>query len=218
MFTRVDTASDYTNDSGAIQCVLRRRYPSSASQPNRSWPQKSDWMSSLIRNNRIRVAVVSTMLFGMLAVMAAPFVRPTQGSSTDAAARWLLDRLHVTPDADFDAAVSAALASSPASFDEFVEAFVSEYSGADSFRVRLARAFGYSDAAFRHFLALRVVLAPAAVKSFRTKAHLAFAALDVAVTLRLVDGLGRVVALSWTEVPGASAVLFGINSALPNGP
>ncbi len=175
-------------------------------------------MSSLFRNNRLRVAVVSTMLFGMLAVMAAPFVRPTQGSATDAAARWLLDRLHVTPDADFDAAVTAALATSPTSFDEFVESFVNEYSGADAFRVRLARAFGYSDAAFRHFLALRVVLAPAVATSFRTKAHLAFGALDLALTSRRVDGLGRVVAVAVTESPITPVVLYGINSALPNGP
>ncbi|MBT8399910.1 MAG: hypothetical protein KJO98_05490 [Rhodothermia bacterium] len=175
-------------------------------------------MSPLLRNNKIRVAVVSTMLFGMLAVMAAPFVRPTQGSSTDAAARWLLDRLHVTPDDDFDAAVSAALATNPASFDEFVEAFVNEYSGADAFRVRLARAFGYSDAAFRHFLALRVVLAPAITKSLRTKADVTFSALDVLMRTRLGDGLGRVVMLPFREAPKPPAVLFGVNSALPNGP
>ncbi len=158
------------------------------------------------------------MLFGMLAVMAAPFLRPTQGSSTDAAARWLLDRIHVTPDADFDAAVLAALATSPASFDEFVEAFVDEYSGADSFRVRLARAFGYSDAALRHFLAVRVVLAPALIKSLRAKAHLDQPTVHAAMGPRVVDTLCRVAAAVQKDVPHAAAIVFGISSALPNGP
>ena len=176
-------------------------------------------MLNPLRNKLCRSTAVYAMVLAMIATVVLPFLRPDMVTSSGSAAEWLRKKLHVTADENFYRAFDTALASSPASVDEFVEAFVREYENGSGMRSRLATAFGFSTSALRYFLGSRAVFSTSFGLHQRVKGESFLADSMPGLSPRFLSLVQPGAALSLTVVTlDGAAVIASLTSAVPNGP